>query len=80
MLAHVPTNIVLSENGLAEQPAHRCPQCSPTQRVNMVRDLLPLFGINRLGHTHMFFKFQDATSIQVVSLEGARFLLRVYAT
>lgn len=33
MLAHVPSNLVLSENNVAEDPARRCATCTDAQRV-----------------------------------------------
>ncbi|CAN0474976.1 unnamed protein product, partial [Laminaria digitata] len=66
MLAHVPSNLVVSENSLAEEAARRCPQCTPQQRVRLSREILLLFGNAKGGHTHLFFKFQDSTSLSVV--------------
>lgn len=33
MLAHVPSNLVLSENNVAEDPARHCHQCTDAQKV-----------------------------------------------
>lgn len=68
MLGHVPSNLVTSENSLAEDPVRRCNQCTPRQRARLLGDILPLFGSTQGGHTHSFFKFQDSTTIGVVSV------------
>ena len=33
MLAHVPSNLVLSENNVAEDPARHCHKCTDEQKV-----------------------------------------------
>lgn len=33
MLAHVPSNLVLSENNVAEDPARHCHHCTDAQKV-----------------------------------------------
>lgn len=70
MLGHVPSNLMTSENSLAEDPVRRCRQCTPQQRIRLLRDILPLFGNTRAGHTHSFLKFQDSTTISVVIIKG----------
>ncbi|CAM9737212.1 unnamed protein product [Discosporangium mesarthrocarpum] len=67
MLAHVPTNLVASENRVSEEPIRSCSGCSRVQQVELLRDILPLLGRTTGGHTHSFFKLQDATSIPLMS-------------
>ncbi|CAN0463626.1 unnamed protein product, partial [Hapterophycus canaliculatus] len=35
MLAHVPSNLVVSENNVAEDPVRHCKQCSDAQKVRL---------------------------------------------
>lgn len=63
MLALVPTNLVVSESSLSEDPARRCASCSPKQKTQLLRDVLTLMGSTQAGHTHLFFKFQDSTTL-----------------
>eukprot|EP00752_Nemacystus_decipiens_P012766 g11306.t1 len=67
MLAHVPSNLVLSENNVAEDPARRCHQCTDAQKVSILRDTIRLLGNARNGHEHVFFKFQDVMTLKLMA-------------
>lgn len=68
MLAHVPTNLVMSEYAFAESPIRDCSKCSPSQRTELLQLSLRLLGTAQEGHTHAFFKFSDATAVQHVRM------------
>lgn len=67
MLAHVPTNLVMSEHSIAENPIRGCANCSPSQTSELLQLLLRLLATAKDGHTNAFFKFSDATGIHSVS-------------
>lgn len=68
MFAHVPTNLVMSENPMAESPIRSCSKCSTSQRTELLQLSLRLLGTTQEGHTHAFFKFSDATTVQHVRM------------
>eukprot|EP00752_Nemacystus_decipiens_P004564 g4166.t1 len=67
MLAHVPSNLVISENNVAEDPARHCRSCTDAQKVSVLRDTMRLLGNARNGHKHLFFKFQDSTTLKLMA-------------
>ncbi|CAB1107664.1 unnamed protein product [Ectocarpus sp. CCAP 1310/34] len=66
MLAHVPSNLVVSENNMAEDPVRRCSDCTEMQKVALLREIMTLLGNGRNGHEHLFFKFQDSTTLPLM--------------
>ncbi|CBJ27679.1 conserved unknown protein [Ectocarpus siliculosus] len=66
MLAHVPSNLVVSESNMAEDPVRRCSHCTEMQKVTLLREIMTLLGNGRNGHKHLFFKFQDSTTLPLM--------------
>lgn len=49
----------------------QCP-VSFVRKVSILRDTLRLLGNARNGHKHLFFKFQDATTLNLVRKRARR--------